>query len=60
MHLIPIPYLDPGSGSLILQVLIATLLGIGLAVRASWKRIKGYFGRKKSTQEEEDADQQRN
>jgi hypothetical protein len=59
MHLIPIPYLDPGSGSLILQVLIATLLGIGVAVRASWNKIKGYFGRRESTQEEEDADRPR-
>ncbi len=40
----PPPYLDPGSGSLIIQIVIAALLGIGVAVRASWGKIKGLFG----------------
>ena len=41
-------YLDPGSGSVLLQVLIALLLGIGIAVRAQWSRIKSLFSSKKS------------
>ncbi|MEW5940584.1 MAG: hypothetical protein AB1750_13020 [Chloroflexota bacterium] len=44
MHFAPPPYLDPGSGSFIIQLLIAALLGIGVAIRASWGRIKGWFG----------------
>ena len=37
-------YLDPGSGSFLIQLLIAALLGIGIALRASWSKIKGFFG----------------
>ena len=33
-------YLDPGSGSVIIQILIAALLGVGIALRASWGKIK--------------------
>jgi hypothetical protein len=44
MHFSPPPYLDPGSGSLIIQIVIAALLGIGVAVRASWGSIKKLFG----------------
>lgn len=56
MHFTPLPYLDPGSGSFLIQLLIATLLGVGVAVRASWGRIKGWFGIKpKPDEDDEDA-----
>jgi hypothetical protein len=42
----PTAYLDPGSGSYLLQLLIAAILGAGLAVRMYWGRIKTIFGRK--------------
>lgn len=54
MHFAPLPYLDPGSGSFLIQLLIAALLGIGVAVRASWSRIKGWFGIKPKTDEDDD------
>ncbi len=41
-------YLDPGSGSVLLQILIALLLGIGIAVRVQWARIKSLFSTKKN------------
>lgn len=50
----PLPYLDPGSGSFLLQLLIAALLGIGVAIRASWTKIKGWFGIKPKADEDED------
>ena len=56
MHLSPLPYLDPGSGSLIIQILIAVLLGLGVALRTSWSRIKGIFGGHKSIDEEDKSD----
>ena len=34
-------YIDPGSGSYILQLILAGLLGAGVAVKIYWKRIKG-------------------
>jgi len=36
-------YLDPGSGSFLLQLLIAGLLGLAVAIRASWSKIKKLF-----------------
>jgi hypothetical protein len=54
MHFTPLPYLDPGSGSFLIQLLIAALLGIGIAVRASWSKIKGWFGVKPKTDDEDD------
>ena len=54
MPLTPLPYLDPGSGSFLIQLLIAALLGIGVAVRASWSKIKGGFGVKPKADEDDD------
>jgi len=54
MHFTPLPYLDPGSGSFLIQLLIAALLGLGVAVRASWSRIKGWFGIKPKADEDDD------
>ncbi|NLF52249.1 MAG: hypothetical protein GX577_14060 [Leptolinea sp.] len=39
----PALYLDPGSGSFILQVLLAAILGGGFAIKAYWKKIKAIF-----------------
>lgn len=36
--------MDPGTGSMIVQLLLAALLGIGVAVRIFWSRIKTLFG----------------
>jgi len=33
-------YLDPGSGSFLIQLLIASLAGAGIAIAISWGRIK--------------------
>jgi hypothetical protein len=50
-------YLDPGSGSFLVQILIAALLGIGVALRASWGKIKGFFGIKSDdVDDDEEAD----
>ncbi|MDO8754670.1 MAG: hypothetical protein Q7J80_12300 [Anaerolineales bacterium] len=54
MHFSPLPYLDPGSGSLLIQILIAVLLGLGLAMRSSWGKIKGWFGIKPKPEEDDD------
>lgn len=54
MHFTPLHYLDPGSGSILIQLLIAALLGIGVAMRASWGKIKGWFGIKPKADEDDD------
>lgn len=36
-------YIDPGSGSYVLQLIIAGLLGAGVAVKIYWRRIKAFI-----------------
>jgi hypothetical protein len=40
-------YLDPGSGSLIVQVIIAGILGILVALKLYWTRITNFILRRK-------------
>ena len=47
--LIPHPasaYLDPGTASILYQMLIATFLGLGFAIKVYWMKIKSFFGKK--------------
>jgi len=44
-------YLDPGSGSFILQLLLAALVGGLFILKTYWKRIIGFF-RKRGSQDE--------
>lgn len=41
-------YLDPGFGSMVLQMVLAGLLGAGVIIRLFWKRIKGLFSKNKT------------
>jgi hypothetical protein len=41
-------YLDPGSGSFLLQLLIAAIAGIALAVKIYWRRIAAFFKKDES------------
>lgn len=36
-------YLDPGTGSLVLQILIATFAGVVYWCKVQWNNIKGFF-----------------
>ena len=58
--LTPPPYLDPGSGSLLIQLAIATLLGLGVLVRSQWARIKKLFGVKSAEIDEDNDDDKKN
>ncbi len=60
MHFTPVPYLDPGSGSFIIQIAIAVLLGLGVALRASWSKIKTFFGAKPKAEEDDNDDDSAN
>jgi hypothetical protein len=54
MHFTPLPYLDPGSGSFLIQLLISTALGLAIALRASWGKIKSLFGAKPKSEEDDE------
>lgn len=47
----PLDYLDPGSGSMIIQMVIAAALGLGVVIRVFWKNIKAFFTGKKVSEE---------
>lgn len=47
----PHAYLDPGSGSILVQLLVAAGLGAAFAVRIYWKKLKAFFTGKKEVEE---------
>lgn len=47
-------YLDPGSGSFIFQVIIASLMGVGFLIKLQWSKLKNIFGRKESSDDDVD------
>ena len=54
-------YLDPGSGSFLIQLLIAAIAGLSIAVGANWRKLKRLLGKNKKktkTDDEEDEDEQ--
>lgn len=48
-------YLDPGSGSVLLQVILAAIMGIGVAAGAFWGKIKAAFQKKNDKKEDTDS-----
>ncbi|MBK6735631.1 MAG: hypothetical protein IPG61_16455 [bacterium] len=50
-------YVDPGSGSLVIQGIIAAVVGVGLTLRLYWRRIRRLFTGRSSRDDESDADQ---
>ena len=48
-------YIDPGTGSIIIQMIIGGLVGVGIAVKVFWFRIKSALspGFKKNNSDEE-------
>jgi hypothetical protein len=57
--LLPVPalaYIDPGTGSFVIQGIIAAVVGAGLAIKMFWHRIKSVFTGK-PTPEDDDLDE---
>jgi hypothetical protein len=50
-------YIDPGSGSYIIQVILAAVLGGLFAVKLYWKKIKSYFSNIFSKEKDKDDEQ---
>jgi len=51
-------YLDPGSGSFLIQLLIAAVAGVSIAVGANWSRVKWLLGKKNKVEmDKEDNDE---
>jgi hypothetical protein len=54
MHLL---YIDPGSGSYLVQVIIAAALGVLFYFKNTWLWIKSFFKKPASKTEEENIDE---
>lgn len=48
-------YLDPGSGSILIQLIIASALGAALIVKTSWSKIKKFFHKNTSEVSEKES-----
>ena len=46
-------YLDPGTGSMVLQALVAAVAGIAITVNVYWKKITSFFGSSSDGRQEE-------
>jgi hypothetical protein len=51
---IRVAYLDPGTGSLIIQAVVAVLAGAAVAITSYWQKIKTFFGRNSRNSEPSD------
>jgi hypothetical protein len=45
-------YIDPGTGSIIIQALVAAFAGAAIAARLFWGRILKFFGVKQNTEDD--------
>ncbi len=50
------PYLDPGAGSYIIQLLVAGSVALIFLVKSQWARIKAFLGRDKAQEPEDTQD----
>lgn len=47
-------YLDPGTGSMLLQVILGGVAAVGVAVKLYWHKLRVAFGMGKKEQPEDD------
>lgn len=53
-------YIEPGSGSYIVQVVVAAVLGAAFWIKMSWQRIKAFFTGKKNKVAEDKTEHKEN
>ena len=46
-------YLDPGTGSMLLQVILGGIAAVGVAIKLGWHKIRAALGFGKKTEPEE-------
>ena len=49
-----VAYLDPGTGSMLLQVILGGIAAVGVAIKLYWHKLRAAFGmaKKKETEDE--------
>ena len=51
-------YLDPGTGSMLLQVILGGIAAVGVALKLFWHKIRAALGFASKSEDEEDDDEQ--
>ncbi len=47
-NLMVLGYIDPGTGSIIIQAIVAAVVGLGIAIKLFWHRILKFLGIRKT------------
>ena len=48
-------YLDPGTGSMLLQVILGGVAAVGVAIKLYWHKLRAAFGAPKKDQNEDES-----
>lgn len=48
-------YLDPGTGSMLLQVILGGVAAVGVAIKLYWHKLRVALGRRKKENPEDDS-----
>ena len=51
-------YLDPGSGSFLIQLLVAAIAGASIAIGANWSKLKRWLKKRKNKVETDEFDEE--
>ena len=49
-------YLDPGTGSMLLQVILGGVAAVGVAIKLYWHKLRAAFGMGRKAGPEDDSD----
>ncbi len=58
MPVCALAYIDPGTGSYVLQLIIAALVGVSFSIKIFWKKIVRIFRKDKKADEAKSDDRQ--
>ena len=50
-----VAYLDPGTGSMLLQVILGGIAAVGVAVKLYWHKLRAAFGMAKKEEPEDES-----
>ncbi len=48
-------YLDPGTGSMMLQVILGGIAAVGVAIKLYWHKLRVYFGASKKVEAKDES-----
>jgi len=52
-------YVDPGTGSYLIQIILAGIVGASLGIRVFWSKIKSFFAGSKNAAAQDNSDEKK-